>query len=362
MTLVKYKTNGKIDVSYSFVKQDSRIRVESKTYTKNFNLYDWSDGLIYIRDLIRVRGFSLLEKKKEADIKPNVYHKKYGYGALEPGNSGVIWVQFSNSKILFRNMDELEVIKEEEKTKPAPTKDLPVRNIQHKEATVQKIDIHPISLDMDQIESTDYNIYYLGPYQPLGLVGFKDRDPFSNMVGRLKPSNSQAYYYRYKVEEAKKVFVRRLLNEFDSLLNKVRSFQNPETRLFQSTYVKRNNGIYITAIPSSKKDAPLSHIQDVAQRIVQEKDAIDTGLMDGTALWIRSADKPKYSIREGNRERGANYKTLEIIHPEMVKDQVIIVLDDVYTTGNTMMDAIDLLKDNGAKEVVGVAIGRTILG
>ena len=44
--------------------------------------------------------------------------------------------------------------------------------------------------------------------------------------------------------------------------------------------------------------------------------------------------------------------------PEEIKDNKILLIDDVYTTGSTMEECARALKKNGAKEVIGVVIAR----
>ena len=44
--------------------------------------------------------------------------------------------------------------------------------------------------------------------------------------------------------------------------------------------------------------------------------------------------------------------------PEEIKDNKILLIDDVYTTGSTMEECARILKKNGAKEVIGIVIAR----
>ena len=45
-------------------------------------------------------------------------------------------------------------------------------------------------------------------------------------------------------------------------------------------------------------------------------------------------------------------------NPEAIKNKVIILIDDVTTTGATLAEASHILKQSGAKKVIGVVVAR----
>jgi ComF family protein len=68
--------------------------------------------------------------------------------------------------------------------------------------------------------------------------------------------------------------------------------------------------------------------------------------------------KPQAKITNRN-ERLRNIKDVfEIKNPSFVKGRTIIIIDDVTTTGGTIKEIIKLLKNSGAKKVVGFAIAH----
>ena len=48
----------------------------------------------------------------------------------------------------------------------------------------------------------------------------------------------------------------------------------------------------------------------------------------------------------------------KIINPEKIKGRTIILIDDVTTTGGTLMEIIKILKKSGAKKVIGLAVAH----
>ncbi len=60
-----------------------------------------------------------------------------------------------------------------------------------------------------------------------------------------------------------------------------------------------------------------------------------------------------------NKERIKNIKGAFVCRkPELVSGKNILLVDDVYTTGATMAECAKILKEAGAKEVIGLAIAR----
>ena len=61
------------------------------------------------------------------------------------------------------------------------------------------------------------------------------------------------------------------------------------------------------------------------------------------------------------REREENVKgAFQVLRPHEVKDQSILLVDDVYTTGTTLREGAKALKVGGAKNVIVAAVARTV--
>lgn len=64
---------------------------------------------------------------------------------------------------------------------------------------------------------------------------------------------------------------------------------------------------------------------------------------------------PQVTLSE--KQRRENVKdSFKVIKPKMVADRRIILIDDVFTTGATMEECARILKESGAKSVIGVAV------
>lgn len=69
------------------------------------------------------------------------------------------------------------------------------------------------------------------------------------------------------------------------------------------------------------------------------------------------ATKDQVDLESNERIKNINgaFKCLE---PDKIFDKKILLIDDVYTTGATMQECARILKETGAKEIIGLAIAK----
>lgn len=66
-------------------------------------------------------------------------------------------------------------------------------------------------------------------------------------------------------------------------------------------------------------------------------------------------------INLNRRERIENVKgAFAVENKEKIKDKVILLIDDVYTTGSTVKECAKMLKKNGAKKVIVLTLARGV--
>ena len=72
--------------------------------------------------------------------------------------------------------------------------------------------------------------------------------------------------------------------------------------------------------------------------------------------------RKRYTINQASlkkKDRLENIKDAFIcLKPDLAKGRSIIIIDDVFTTGATMQECAKVLKQNGAKEVIGLAVAH----
>ena len=81
--------------------------------------------------------------------------------------------------------------------------------------------------------------------------------------------------------------------------------------------------------------------------------------IDGTDVLLRAFEIPKKSIG-GERDLQKEIRSLTIRNENIIKDQQVLLMDDITTTGTSLKAGKIVLKRAGAKIVALLAIGKTI--
>jgi len=110
--------------------------------------------------------------------------------------------------------------------------------------------------------------------------------------------------------------------------------------------------LIICVVPKSSKAREPGGIRQVAKKICEKN------FIDGTNVIERIKDRPPYHL-SGNRDYAKELASLGITNTELIKGQVILLLDDVTTEGNSLKAAKELLLSHGAKQVIPFALGKT---
>lgn len=112
--------------------------------------------------------------------------------------------------------------------------------------------------------------------------------------------------------------------------------------------------ITICVVPShNKSNTNNSGIAELGRRLA------NADRIDGIDYLLRARDIDKLS-RGGSREARIQYDSI-VINPEVsITEDVILLIDDVTTTGTSLEVCRDILIENGAKRVAMFAIGQTV--
>jgi ComF family protein len=87
----------------------------------------------------------------------------------------------------------------------------------------------------------------------------------------------------------------------------------------------------------------------------------NTGVESDEISLVRLIHTAKYRRGMDRKARAMSVKNaFQVQRPKLIKDQTILLVDDVFTTGATVSNCAKVLKKNGAKKVYVITIGRAI--
>jgi len=116
----------------------------------------------------------------------------------------------------------------------------------------------------------------------------------------------------------------------------------------------------LIAIPVSRKSLSERGFNQT-ERLAKGLDKIDGGnnfIFNNESL-IKVRDTERQSHTHNRTERLKNLNNcFQVKNPELIRGKNIILLDDVITTGATMMEAKNALKQAGAKKIICLAVAH----
>ncbi|MEX2411141.1 MAG: ComF family protein [Candidatus Paceibacterota bacterium] len=96
------------------------------------------------------------------------------------------------------------------------------------------------------------------------------------------------------------------------------------------------------------------------QKIIIKNKGLDKSPIISTNNLIRTKNTKSQVKLENIEERRRNIKnSFKVINYETIKNKNIILVDDVFTTGSTMKEAVKILRKNGANKILGFVIAKT---
>jgi predicted amidophosphoribosyltransferase len=162
-------------------------------------------------------------------------------------------------------------------------------------------------------------IMSLGIYHPWRKGANPDFDPFSGLVLDLKAGKEDAIqYFTQQIQKA----------------------------------IELAADLSICVVPGHDPTKTTSGIRSVAAGLCK------AGPMDATGCLVRTLQIAKLA-RGGDRSLQKQLETLAVIRPELIMGRRVLLLDDVTTSGNSLLAGRIRLSQAGAKSITMFAVGRT---
>jgi hypothetical protein len=179
-----------------------------------------------------------------------------------------------------------------------------------------------LNLNAGSLSVDDKGIYFLGQYTPYWI----DHD------ARIRNENFTAFSgLILDIKESKPNGILTLASRLKSLIN---------------------SGIPICIVPSSNPERSDSGMMRLAKLLTQY------GPLDATSCLQRTEKIPKLATG-GDRDIETHLRTVQVVNPNLIRDKHVLLLDDVTTTGNSLLACKQLLLDAGAADVTCLALSKT---
>jgi hypothetical protein len=109
----------------------------------------------------------------------------------------------------------------------------------------------------------------------------------------------------------------------------------------------------VAVVPSHTPNVFDSGIRQLAQIVCERK-----GLIDATSCLVRVREIDKLA-HGGDRSVDVHLNSIAVRHRNLIQNRDVVVLDDVTTSGNSLVACELLLRNAGARTVELLALGRT---
>lgn len=119
-----------------------------------------------------------------------------------------------------------------------------------------------------------------------------------------------------------------------------------------STIISNTEKYVICVIPKHTIGTPPSGIRTIAKRLCSPP------IIDGTDVIVRSKETKRKSAG-GSRDMKLEIESLSVKNGGIVKDQQVLLLDDVTTSGSSLRAGKYILENAGVKLVAMFALGLT---
>ena len=159
-------------------------------------------------------------------------------------------------------------------------------------------------------------------------------------------------YNRYCSDQDKKV-KNPLFGEFERRILDLKEMDAKAIRLFSEELDPwLGKGFSICVVPSSDPAVKCNGIGVVGKMLARN------GRVDKVGYLIRHSRIEKLAVG-GCRRKCIHFNSIRVSQDISIDDEDILLLDDITTTGNSLLACRDILLANGAKSVEMLALGRT---
>ena len=165
------------------------------------------------------------------------------------------------------------------------------------------------------------------------------------------------YYHSYWKWECGEKVRNSKFDNFSSIILDFKKGYAPVIEEFRKSVAKELGSDFpVCVVPShmASVDNSMSPTARLAKGLVKSNNLIDA---TNCILRVRSISKLS---RGGNRDLAVHLNSVKVVNSDVIKGKTVLLLDDVMTTGNSLDACRQLLLRAGAKNVLCLALAKTV--
>ena len=165
------------------------------------------------------------------------------------------------------------------------------------------------------------------------------------------------YYHSYWKWECGEKVRNSKFDNFSSIILDFKKGYAPVIEEFRKSVAKElGSGFPVCVVPShmASVDNSMSPTARLVKGLVKSNNLIDA---TNCILRVRSISKLS---RGGNRDLAVHLNSVKVVNSDVIKGKTVLLLDDVMTTGNSLDACRQLLLRAGAKNVLCLALAKTV--
>ena len=165
------------------------------------------------------------------------------------------------------------------------------------------------------------------------------------------------YYHSYWKWECGEKVRNSKFDNFSSIILDFKKGYAPVIEEFRKSVAKELGSDFpVCVVPShmASVDNSMSPTARLAKGLVKSNNLIDA---TNCILRVRSISKLS---RGGNRDLAVHLNSVKVVNSSVIKGKTVLLLDDVMTTGNSLDACRQLLLRAGAKNVLCLALAKTV--
>jgi|SRR5690554_53162 len=133
----------------------------------------------------------------------------------------------------------------------------------------------------------------------------------------------------------------------------VHYFSN-QLKFYIQSNINKNKPFYVTAVPSSQEGGASQGLLDVLYSVTKEFSSENK-----SNLLIRTKAIAKLATG-GTRDRHVHAGSIEVVNTDFKNNSLVLLIDDITSTGNSLVVCSDKLLQAGANEIMIIALGQTV--